>query len=240
MQVVLDIVFSGCPGVGKTTLIQQIKEKRPEFGCIQEELPEDIASLLAKVYRGEENVFFNGLKLQIALFGRALKKSASNGTGRPMRICERSFRDAKYFIRPMTEFGLLDEESFKSLSNLVHQAETACTSVRKTVRILLDADPVILQKRINQRGRPGEEHISQEYLKAVREAHKRDSWDACVDASQDLEGVVSDTLSLLDHFKRSYGPCPYHGCVLGSSSEEEEEGEIKSPPFSPLVKSHIT
>ncbi len=236
----LDIVFSGCPGVGKTTLIQQIKEKRPEFGCVQEELPEDIASLLAKVYKGEENVFFNGLKLQIALFGRALKNSGGNGTGRPMRVCERSFRDAKYFIRPMAEFGLLDEDSFKSLSNLVRQTEAACSSRCKTVRILLDADPVILHKRINQRGRPGEERITQKYLKALREAHKKDSWDACVDASQDLEGVVADTLSLLDHFKRTYGPCPYHGCVLGDSSgDEEEEGEIKSPPFSPLVKSHI-
>ncbi len=234
----MDIVFSGCPGVGKTTLIKGIKELRPEFGCVQEELSDDISSLLAKVYRGEESTFFNGLKLQVALLGRALKNSNHNSTGKQMRVCDRDFRDTKYFIRPMTEFGLLDEDSFKSLSNLVRQMEAACSSHRKTVRILLDADPVILLKRIGQRGRMGEEHITREYLKAVREAHKRDSWDACVDASQGLEAVLTDTLSLLDHFKKTYGPCPHHGCVVNDDSETEE-GEIKALPSSSLIETHV-
>ncbi len=228
--------MSGCPGAGKTTILKRIAELRPEFECVEEQLSEETARLLAKVYRGEGDAAKNGLELQFAIMARALRSFLNCKTFKKMRVRERDFSDASYFIGPMVQFGLLTEDSRKILSEHIRLVDRA-VGRPQTLKIFLDADPATLRERILTRCRAGEESISLGYLTALRESHKQENWDACVDASQPVDAMIVEISTILDHFKRQYGPCPYHGCVTTSTfrrEESESEEEIDSPPYSPL------
>ena len=162
------IFIEGLIGLGKTTLVEYLKER----GYIVELEPVKYLQdngLLEAFYKDPKKYSYI---MQNTMF--LLKMNTINNITSDIVFIERSpFCDKECFASLLHDDGFIDEIEWSSynlwFNTLIKQMEQIDYKF-----IYLKADPKICKERIENRGRKGEESISLEYLEKLSKKH--DEW----------------------------------------------------------------
>lgn len=157
------IFVEGNIGAGKSTLIQEIKRRRPHYVTITEDVK--AWTLLDDVYR-DRDTFASPFQMQVLVSHYLAAKNASPGR---VYIMERSpYSARKVFVEMALIDDAMSDADRMSYDRFYHYVCRTYEQKFTNVEFLyLDTPTSICMRRIRQRGRPCEERVTDSYLERI-------------------------------------------------------------------------
>lgn len=167
------IFIEGIIGVGKSTLIEKLKnEGVNEFEAIQEPIGE--FTLLKQFYENPKKYAYDFqlqvLEVIVNLMEKIVEKFSSS---QKTIVVERSPMSCAIFTHQLsrTENGFISEQQRKFIKEKIFNNMVKMSKHFKIRFFLLDCDVAVAQRNIKSRNRAGEENIQNGYLEHLRECH---------------------------------------------------------------------
>lgn len=175
------ISIEGNIGSGKTTIIEHMKRRLESDKIIFLREPVDLwetikdpndgESILVKFYKNPARYAFAFQVMAYSTRLSIIKETIQNNPNCNMIICERSLdADKNIFAKMLHKDGLMDNIEFQ-IYNKFYKEYSEQYKLSKIIYI--DALPEVCAKRINIRGRTGENNITLEYLEKCRDFHEQ-------------------------------------------------------------------
>lgn len=187
------IVFiEGNIGVGKSELLEALKAKG--YTVVQEALEEDWT--LFNRYQEDPARWGTAFQLQVTnSITNRIEAALKSHKGKWPIFVERSIVSAYLFAKVNFDVGSLTYDEVTVIREIsLKLNDRFNTYISRT--ILLDCPNDECLRRIKQRGREGEENVTEDYLDRIAKAYtqaQEPGW-LSVDASQSRDRVLSDVL----------------------------------------------
>lgn len=162
----MKVAIEGAPGVGKSTLCQQLAALIPDSGWVQEPVAEN--SYLMDYYANPARW---ALAMQIDVLMRRASSTLSVASKRHnVDFYDRSAWGDRLFARTARSLGLMESREFDTYDS-VFRTITATHSILPDTVVYLRASSDVLWERVQARGRPAEGAMTRAYLDAIHGAY---------------------------------------------------------------------
>ena len=169
--------IEGNIGSGKSTIIERLKEKYPQFIYLPEPVEEwnkiqDTSgiTILQKFYENKERYSFSFQMMAYITRLSQLRKAINKAPGNAIIITERCLQTDRYiFAQMLYDTGFIEEIEFKIYLSWFDEFNRFYYGGI----IYIKVSPEICYERIKKRNRKGEESIPLEYLQSCHDYHEK-------------------------------------------------------------------
>jgi deoxyadenosine/deoxycytidine kinase len=176
------ISIEGNIGAGKTTILNKLQEKfRDNKDVVFVREPVDLwekfkdsdgTNMLTKFYQDPKKYAFAFQIMAFTTRAQLLRQAILDNPESNVFFCERSLEsDKEIFAKMLHHDGMMDEIMFQVYNHSFQEYLKKCDKISLDHIFYLDVSPDECAKRIQKRGREGEDKISEIYLKRCHDYH---------------------------------------------------------------------